>query len=146
MDVHSGCGLREIRDRDRNCDHQGQTGGADRFRESIQHVLHRRGTDRIDHRVWTKRRQHSRDVHLQRQGRRQLYFGRTDIHRRGHIHRLLQGGSREPRTSYRYVHRDHRPAADQPFLCFVNLQDLRRQCRCHAHCGQADVPQQNGED
>ena len=74
-----------------------------------------------------------------------LYFGRTDIHRRGYIHRLLQGGSREPRTSYRYVHRDHRPAADQPSLCFVNLQDLRRQCRCHAHCGQADVFQQNGE-
>ena len=55
---------------------------------------------------------------------------------------------RKPRTTNqlpRYVHRDHRPAADQPSLCFVNLQDLRRQCRCHAYCGQADVLQQNGE-
>ena len=77
------------------------------FREGITRITPAR-QHRIDNRVWAKCRQHSRDVHLQRQGRRQLYFGRTDFTDAG-IHRLLQSGSREPRTSYRYVHRDHRP-------------------------------------
>ncbi len=74
-----------------------------------------------------------------------LYFGRTDFHRRRHVHRLLQSGSSKPQNGYRYVHRNHCPAADQPSLRRKNLQVLRRHRKRHAYRKQADVLQQDGQ-
>ena len=146
MDVHPGGRLRRIRPRDRHRDRHSRTGRADgSFREGTQHVLHRQAAARIDNRVWAKCRRHYRDVHLQRQGRRRLYFGRTDFHRRRHVHRLLQSGSSKPQNGCRYVHRNHRPAADQPSLRRKNLQVLRRHRKRHAYREQADILQHGGQ-